>query len=129
MIPNPIFWKNTGSSQHELYLNQSILRCQERWQILYQYSPTGLSVTKPLPFKTLWFCKSQLLFFWFSPFTIATAQIEIIGWANIGHFVGSVFGSTLTNDVGRMPFFSSVRRTCKRLIRCWSNVRSPTSTA
>lgn len=54
---------------------------------------------------------------------------RIIAWANIGHFVGSVFGSTLTNDVGRMPFFSSVRRTCKRLIRCWSNVLSQTSTA
>ena len=34
------------------------------------------------------------------------------------HFVGSIVGPTLTNDVGATSFRSSGRRYCQRLVRC-----------
>lgn len=51
-------------------------------------------------------------------------QIEVIRLAS----TGSIFGSALINDVCLMSFNSLAQRTInQRLVRCWSNVLSPTS--
>ena len=50
-----------------------------------------------------------------------------ISLAQRWRFVGSIVGSTLTNDFGSMSFCSSGRLNCQRLVRCCSNAVSLTT--